>query len=53
MESVQHVKLIRAFVNEEKDYKKLQTAAKDCYDTEKNLSLCNQHLVRLLDFLLT
>lgn len=35
MESVQHVKLIRAFVNEEKDYKKLQTAAKDCYDTEK------------------
>lgn len=35
MESVQHVKLIRAFVNEEKDYQKLADAAEDCYNTEK------------------
>lgn len=35
MESVQHVKLIRAFVNEENDYQKLAYSAKDCYDTEK------------------
>lgn len=35
MESVQHVKLIRAFVNEEDDYKKLDNAAEDCYNTER------------------
>lgn len=35
MESVQHVKLIRAFVNEENDYEKLKLSAKDCYETEK------------------
>lgn len=35
MESVQHVKLIRAFVNEEKDYQKLAGAAEECYNTEK------------------
>lgn len=35
MESVQHVKLIRAFVNEEEDYQKLKHSAQDCYDTEK------------------
>lgn len=35
MESVQHVKLIRAFVNEERDYAKLATSAQDCYTTEK------------------
>lgn len=35
MESVQHVKLIRAFVNEKMDYEKLQSSAQDCYDTEK------------------
>lgn len=35
MESVQHVKLIRAFVNEERDYTKLATSAQDCYTTEK------------------
>lgn len=35
MESVQHVKLIRAFVNEENDYEKLKFSAKDCYETEK------------------
>lgn len=35
MESVQHVKLIRAFVNENDDYKKLDDAATDCYETER------------------
>lgn len=35
MESVQHVKLIRAFVNEKDDYQKLENAAQDCYNTEK------------------
>ena len=35
MESVQHVKLIRAFVNEEDDYKKLSLSAEDCYTTER------------------
>ncbi len=35
MESVQHVKLIRAFVNEKEDYKKLEDSAQECYDTEK------------------
>lgn len=35
MESVQHVKLIRAFVNEEDDYKKLENSADDCYKTER------------------
>ncbi len=35
MESVQHVKLVRAFVNEKQDYKKLKNAAKDCYLTER------------------
>ena len=30
-----HVKLIRAFVNEEEDYQKLKHSAQDCYDTEK------------------
>ena len=35
MESVQHVKLIRAFVNEEEDYQKLKNSAQDCYDTER------------------
>lgn len=35
MESVQHVKLIRAFINEQDDYKKLDGAAEDCYNTER------------------
>ncbi len=35
MESVQHVKLIRAFVNEKEDSKKLKDAADDCYKTER------------------
>ncbi len=35
MESVQHVKLIRSFVNEEKDYNRLDKVAKECYDIEK------------------
>lgn len=35
MESVQHVKLIRAFVNEEQDADKLKKSAQDCYDTER------------------
>lgn len=35
MESVQHVKLIRAFVNEQDDYKKLDKAATTCYETER------------------
>ncbi len=35
MESVQHVKLIRAFVNENDDYKKLDNSAEDCYNTER------------------
>ena len=35
MESVQHVKLVRAFVNEETDCQKLSSAADDCYDTER------------------
>lgn len=35
MESVQHVKLIRAFVNEENDYNRLADSAEDCYNTEK------------------
>ena len=35
MESVQHVKLIRAFVNEQDDYKKLDAAATLCYETER------------------
>lgn len=36
MESVQHVKLIRAFVNEKQDYERLTKSAVDCYNTEKN-----------------
>ena len=35
MESVQHVKLIRAFVNEKDDYIKLDNAATDCFNTER------------------
>ena len=35
MESVQHVKLIRAFVNEKDDYVKLDNAATDCFNTER------------------
>ena len=35
MESVQHVKLIRAFVNEQDDYKKLDNAATECFNTER------------------
>lgn len=35
MESVQHVKLIRAFVNEEEDSSKLKNSAEDCYQTER------------------
>lgn len=35
MESVQHVKLIRSFVNEEKDYERLDKVAKECYDIER------------------
>lgn len=35
MESVQHVKLIRAFVNEEEDAKKLKKSADECYITER------------------
>lgn len=35
MESVQHVKLIRAFVNEEEDSQKLKSSAEDCYKTER------------------
>ena len=35
MESVQHVKLIRSFVNEEKDYVRLDKVARECYDIEK------------------
>lgn len=35
MESVQHVKLIRAFVNEKQDYERLTKSAADCYNTEK------------------
>ncbi len=35
MESVQHVKLIRAFVNEKQDFNKLKNAAEDCYYTER------------------
>ena len=35
MESVQHVKLIRSFVNEEKDYERLDNVAKECYDIER------------------
>lgn len=35
MESVQHVKLIRAFVNEKQDYERLTKSAGDCYNTEK------------------
>lgn len=35
MESVQHVKLIRAFVNEESDADKLKKSAQACYDTER------------------
>lgn len=35
MESVQHVKLIRAFVNEKQDYERLTKSAVDCYNTEK------------------
>lgn len=35
MESVQHVKLIRAFVNETADSEKLNNAAQECYDTER------------------
>ena len=35
MESVQHVKLIRAFVNEEEDSKKLKNSAEDCFVTER------------------
>lgn len=35
MESVQHVKLIRAFVNEEQDCRKLKKSAQDCYNTER------------------
>lgn len=35
MESVQHVKLIRAFVNEKEDAKKLKDAADDCFKTER------------------
>ncbi len=35
MESVQHVKLIRAFVNENDDCQKLNNAAIDCYETER------------------
>ncbi len=35
MESVQHVKLIRAFVNEESDTKKLDDSATLCFKTER------------------
>lgn len=35
MESVQHVKLIRAFCNEENDFHKLDDIAYDCYKIEK------------------
>ena len=35
MESVQHVKLIRAFVNEKEDSNKLKDAAEDCFKTER------------------
>ena len=35
MESVQHVKLIRAFVSEKEDAKKLKDAADDCFKTER------------------
>ena len=35
MESVQHVKLIRAFVSESKDCEKLKNSAQECFDTEK------------------
>lgn len=35
MESVQHVKLIRAFVNEKQDYERLTKSAVVCYNTEK------------------
>lgn len=35
MESVQHVKLIRAFVNETEDSQKLKNSAEDCYKTER------------------
>lgn len=35
MESVQHAKLIRAFVNEESDYERLYQVAEDCYKTER------------------
>lgn len=35
MESVQHVKLIRSFVNEEKDYNRLEKVADECYQIEK------------------
>lgn len=35
MESVQHVKLIRAFVSEQEDSLKLKDSAQDCFDTEK------------------
>lgn len=35
MESVQHVKLIRAFVNEKENSKKLKDAAEDCFKTER------------------
>ena len=35
MESVQHVKLIRAFVNEEEDSEKLKKSAEDCFYTER------------------
>lgn len=35
MESVQHVKLIRAFVSEEEDSNKLKKSADDCYRTER------------------
>ena len=35
MESVQHVKLIRAFVSETEDCNKLKKSAQECFDTEK------------------